>query len=166
MRIRILGVLATVLATTGIAAAQEGKFGSMSIFEKWKQKHCAKCAEPCCIPAHTIPSPCVFRAEVGSPKHLPGRSLPPIELVTAQPPCIELVAAHPPQLQCLRATPPCLELVGMTPPRLEMFRREPAPVGCAPSIKLPSVAIFPVAQPPKPCCPPASCATCCSFGGR
>ena len=169
MRIRILGVLATMLAASGIATAQDGKFGSMSIFEKWRQNHCAKCAESCepsCIPTHTIPSPRLFRAEVGSPTILPGKALPPIELIRALPPSIELVGAHPPELQHLRATPPSLELVAGTPPRLEMFRREPAPVGSAPPIKIPPVAIFQVAQPPKPCCPPASCATCCSFGGR
>jgi hypothetical protein len=158
-----------VLVATGFANAGDGKFGSMSIFDKWRQNHCAKCAESCepsCIPLRTIPSPCLFRAEVGSPTMLPGKPLPPIALVRAVPPSIELVAAHPPAIPLVRATPPPVELVGAVPPRLDMFRREPAPVKSAPPIKIPSVAIFQVAQPPKPCCPPPTCATCTSFGGR
>jgi hypothetical protein len=170
MRLRILGVLASVLVAHGIAAADGGKFGSMSIFERWKQKKaCSQCAEPCescCPPTHVIPSPTLFRAEVGAPTYVPGKSLPPIELVRTVPPNIELITTHPPELPLLRATPPNVELVAGKPPHVPTFRRQPAPLEHAPSVQIPSVTIFQVAQPPTPCCPPPACAPCCSSVGR
>jgi hypothetical protein len=168
MRIRILGLLATVLAGAGFAAAGDhGSFGSVSVFDKWKQRSCAKFAapcEPCCTPTHLIPSPCLFHAEVGSPTYIEGKAMPPIQLLRAVPPSIELAAARPPELLYVRRTPPPVELMGAVPPRLDTFRREPAPLGSLPAIKLPSVAIFHVAQPPKPCCPPPVCGPCSSSG--
>jgi hypothetical protein len=167
MRIHIIGILAGSLLAHGIAAADPGKFGSMSIFENWKQnKACPKCAEqpcaPCCTPTHFIPSPTLFRAEVGCPTCVPGKSLLPIQVLRVTPPCVELVAAHPPEVPCLHATPPCVELFAGTPPHLENFRREPEPTGCAPTVRKRSVTIYHVDQPPRPCCPPPAGVPCCT----
>ncbi|HMF12390.1 MAG TPA: hypothetical protein VKE94_08790, partial [Gemmataceae bacterium] len=130
---------------------------------------CEKCAAPCeaCCPTTvTIPSPTLFRAEIDCPKWVEGKPLPPVQLFRVVPPSVELVAGRPPCLEMVRGTPPNVELVAGTPPRLDMFHRQPAPLGCAPAVKLPSVTLFHVAQPPAPCCPPPVCAPCCTMTGH
>lgn len=165
MKIRILAVLATVLAGTGLAAAEPGSFGSMSVFEKCKQRGCAPCAapcEPCCVPTHMIAAPKVFRAEVDRPTYIEGKPLAPVHLIRAVPPGIELMAARPPSPQLMRATPPPIELVGAQPPPVSMFRLQPEPLRDAPPVQFPSVRLFRIPQPPAPCCPPPVCAPCCT----
>jgi hypothetical protein len=157
MRIRILGALATLLAGAGLATADGGPYGSMSIFEARRQRRCEKCASPCedcCPKTYTIPSPTLFRAEVGSPKWVEGKPMPPIQLVRGVPPPVELVPGKPPCLEMVRATPPPVELVAGMPPPVEMFRRQQGPVKNAPPVHVPSVTLFRVPQPPPPVCAP------------
>jgi hypothetical protein len=171
MRLHILGILAGLAVAHGIAGADPGKFGSMSVFEKWKQnKACAQCAGPpsagCCTPTHFMPSPTLFRAEVDTPKCVPGKSMPPIQLFRVSPPGVELVAAHPTEMPFLQATPPSVELFAGTPPHLDSFRREPAPTEWAPTSRIPSITVYQVDQPQRPCCPPSVCAPSCPSTGR
>jgi hypothetical protein len=141
----------------------------MSIFEARRQRRCEKWASPCedcCPKTYTIPSPTLFRAEVGSPKWVEGKPMPPIQLVRGVPPSVELVPGKPPCLEMVRATPPPVELVAGMPPPVEMFRRQPGPVKNAPPVHVPSVTLFRVPQPPTPCCPPPVCAPCCVTGSH
>jgi hypothetical protein len=163
MRIRILGALATLLAGAGLAAAGSGPYGSMSIFEARRLRRCEQCAatcDTCCPPTYTIPSPTLFRAEVGCPTWVEAQPLPPIKLLRAVPPPVEVVPGKPPCLELVRGTPPPVEIVSGKPPPVELFRLQPAPLECAPPVKRHSVTLFHVAQPPTPCLPPPVCAPC------
>jgi hypothetical protein len=161
MRLRSIGALAALMVGAGFAAAEPREFGSLSIFEKWKQRGCAKCCtacEPGCVPVQPIPAPQLFRAEVAQPKYVEGKQLPPIELVRGVPPPVELVAGRPPQIELVRGTPPPVELVRGMPPPVELFRRRPEMPTEAPPICIPSVTIFRLEPPPCPACPPPVCA--------
>jgi len=169
MRIRILGALATLLIGAGLATADHGPYGSMSIFEARRLRRCEQCAaacDTCCPPTHVMLSPTLFRAEVGCPSWVAGKPMPPIKLRRAVPPPVEIVAGKPPCLQVVRGTPPPLELAGGKPPPVELFLRQPGPVKSAPPIKIPSVTLFRVEQPPSPCVPPPACPPFCATNGQ
>jgi hypothetical protein len=169
MRIHFSAVLATLLTWAGVATAGSGPYGSMSVFEYCKLRRCEKKAaacEACCPPTQTIPSPTLFRAEVGCPTLVEGKPLPPIQLFRAVPPPVELVAGRPPCLEIIQVSPPPVELVRGTPPPVGLFRRQPAPLGHAPPFQMPSVTLYHVQQPPKPCVPPPVCAPCCGTNGN
>ena len=165
MRICILCVLASLLTGAGLAAAGSGPYGTISVFEHCRQRRCDKQAaacEACCPPTHTIPSPTLFRGEVGCPRWVEGKPLPPIQLLRAVPPCVDVVVGRPPCLEMVHGSPPPVELVPGTPPPVELFRRQPGPLANAPPVNVPSVTLFRLAQPPKPCVPPPVCAPCCA----
>ncbi len=166
MRIRILGTLAILLAAAGLAAADPGQFGTMSIFDKHRARKCASCtaATPCCIETVPIPPVQLFRAEVGCPTYVPGRQLPPVELVRGVPPPVELVRGMAPPVEVVRGMPPPVELVRGMPPPVELFRKQAQPPEYAPPIKVPSVTLFKMQQPPCPCVPPPVCPPCACGG--
>jgi hypothetical protein len=155
----MIGALATLLLGAGCALADDGATGVLPLLKSWWHYDPGACANACNAPVQKIPGVQLFRGEIGQPKYVEGKKLPPIELVRAVPPPVELVRGASPPVELVRGMPPPVELVRGMPPPVEFFRRQPELPTEAPPICKPSVTIFRLEQPPCPALPPPVC-TC------